>query len=115
MLIQKDIRDEDRAVLAARPDIAFPGPELTSFADAAAICREMDLVVSVDTSLAHLAGALGRPVWILLYQPWEWRWRNEGERSDWYPTARLYRQDRRGDWTDVLGRVDRELRGLAAG
>ena len=114
VLIQKDIRDEDRAMLSARPDIAFPGPELTSFADAAAICQDMDLVVSVDTSLCHLAGALARPAWILLSQPWDWRWRIEGERTDWYPTARLYRQAARGDWTETLGRIERDLRALAA-
>lgn len=115
VLIQKDIRDEDRAVLDARPDIAFPGPELASFADAAAICQAMDLVISVDTSLAHLGGALGRPVWILLSQPWEWRWRIEGEHSDWYPTARLYRQDRRDDWADTLGRIERDLGKMVVG
>lgn len=115
VLIQKDIRDDDRAALSARPDIAFPGPELASFADAAALCRGMDLVISVDTSLGHLAGALARPAWILLSQPWDWRWRIEGERSDWYPTARLYRQDQRGDWTGTLDRIGRDLGDLVGG
>jgi tetratricopeptide (TPR) repeat protein len=73
-------------------------PWLIDFADtAAAVCR-LDLVISVDTSVAHLAGALGRPTWLLLRRPPEWRWLLEREDSPWYPTARLFRQTKVGDW-----------------
>jgi hypothetical protein len=116
VLIQKDVRQEDHATLAARPDIVWPGADLASFADTAAICQVMDLVISVDTSLGHVAGALDRPTWMLLSQPWDWRWRIDTDRSDWYPSHQLYRQDSQGDWSGVLDRVRQDLsaRWLAA-
>jgi tetratricopeptide (TPR) repeat protein len=80
-------------------------PWLTDFAEtAAAVCR-LDLVISVDTSVAHLAGALGRPTWLLLRHPPEWRWLLEREDSPWYPTARLFRQNEEGDWPRVAREV----------
>jgi len=85
------------------------GPELDDFADTAAVIALVDLVVSVDTSVAHLAGAMGRPVWILLPFSPDWRWTLAGERSPWYPTARLFRQPALGDWDSVIERVRREL------
>jgi len=85
------------------------------FADTAAIVANLDLVISVDTSVAHLAGAMGKPVWILLHNAPDWRWFLEREDSPWYPTARLFRQSAHGNWQDVLGRVERELRKLLAG
>jgi len=69
----------------------------------------VDLVVSVDTSVAHLAGAMGRPVWILLPFSPDWRWARAGESSPWYPTARLFRQPSLGDWDGVIERVRGEL------
>jgi hypothetical protein len=73
--------------------------ELADFADTAALLMQLDLVITVDTSVAHLAGALGRPVWIMLpYEP-DWRWLLERTESPWYPTARLFRQARPGDWS----------------
>jgi len=83
--------------------------ELESFADTAALIGALDLVISVDTAVAHLAGALGKPVWILLPFAPDWRWLQEREDSPWYPTARLFRQPRRGDWDSVLERVAAEL------
>ncbi len=65
----------------------------------------MDLVISIDTSVAHLAGALGKPVWIMLPHSPDWRWLRDGDSSPWYPTARLFRQTTRGDWADVVRRV----------
>ena len=80
-------------------------PWLTDFAEtAAAVCR-LDLVISVDTAVAHLAGALGRPTWLLLRFPLEWRWLLERDDSPWYPTARLFRQRKEGDWLEVAREV----------
>jgi hypothetical protein len=78
------------------------GPE---FRDAAAAMEVLDLVIAVDTSLAHLAGALGLPVWVLMPFYPDWRWQLEGETSAWYPTARLFRQKTSGAWDDVFGQT----------
>ncbi|NNU44866.1 hypothetical protein HK415_19420 [Ramlibacter sp. B156] len=74
----------------------------------------LDLVITVDTGVAHLAGALGRPVWILLPHAPDWRWMLDRSDTPWYPTARLYRQPVRGDWASVLARVKSDLAALAA-
>jgi Flp pilus assembly protein TadD len=89
------------------------GPYQSDIADTAAIVANLDLVLSVDTSVAHLAGALGKPVWILLQYMPDWRWLLEREDSPWYPTARLFRQSAFNDWTPVLQRVAAELARLA--
>jgi ADP-heptose:LPS heptosyltransferase len=81
-----------------------------TFPETAALAEVMDLVISVDTSIAHLAGALGRPVWVLLPLRPDWRWLTERADSPWYPTARLFRQTAAGDWAGVLGRVAEALR-----
>src|SRR6266567_5895153 len=84
------------------------GPELADFADTAAVISQLDLVICVDTAVAHLAGALGRPVWVMVQRDADWRWLEEREDSPWYPTLRLFRQDqasRPGDWADVVERV----------
>jgi ADP-heptose:LPS heptosyltransferase len=65
----------------------------------------LDLVISVDSSVAHMAGALGKPVWVLLSHVADWRWMSEGETTPWYPTMRLFRQTRPDDWTGVIERV----------
>jgi len=80
----------------------------------AAILSELDLVISVDTMIAHLAGALGRPVWTLLKFSPDWRWMRDREDSPWYPTMRLFRQPRFGAWDDVVHGVAGELSRLAA-
>jgi tetratricopeptide (TPR) repeat protein len=102
--LQKQVRDEDREALAAS-DVTHLGEELGDFADLAALVSLLDLVVSVDTAVAHLAGALARPVWILLPFCPDWRWLLGREDSPWYPTARLFRQTRPGDWEDVIARL----------
>jgi Flp pilus assembly protein TadD len=82
---------------------------LRDFADTAALIDQLDLVITVDTAVAHLAGAMGKPIWVLLPEPADWRWMLEREDSPWYPTMRLLRQQRAGDWDEVITRVAREL------
>ncbi len=88
-------------------------PARNDFDGTAALVDQLDLVVSVDTSLAHLAGALGRPAWIMLPYACDWRWQQERADSPWYPTVRLFRQPRPGDWAAVIACVGDELRTLA--
>jgi hypothetical protein len=110
-----DGRRVEAAALASRPDalpLADLGPELADLADTATI-EALDLVITVDTSVANLAGALGRPVWVLLLIAADWRW-GTGDSTPWYPSARLFRQPRWGDWASVVERVADELGRLAA-
>lgn len=108
--LQKDVRDADKAALNARTDIRDFSDSLIDFSDTAALIDHMDLVISVDTSVAHLAGAMGKPVWILLPFVAEWRWLINRNDSPWYPTARLFRQGAIGQWANVMDEVSRELR-----
>ena len=85
------------------------GEELLNFADTAAALQQMDLLISVDTSVAHLAGALARPVWLMLPVVPDWRWRESGDTSPWYPTMKLFRQTRRGDWSKVIEAMGKGL------
>lgn len=98
--------------------IHHPGPDYDrgpdAFLDAAAILSRLDLVVTTDTALAHLAGALARPTWLLLKFAPDWRWLTRRDDSPWYPTMRLYRQSRPGDWDSVVSRVAQDLAALAA-
>jgi tetratricopeptide (TPR) repeat protein len=80
-----------------------------AFLDTAAVMTNLDLVISIDTATAHLAGALGRPVWLLLKRVPDWRWMTDGETTPWYPSARLFRQSRPADWDGVIARVASEL------
>ena len=96
--------------LAEEMGIISLGPEFSDFADTAAAIDALDLVVSVDTSVAHLAGAMGKPVWVLLPHAPDWRWMLERQDSPWYPGMRLFRQQRRGEWRPVFERVAAELR-----
>jgi hypothetical protein len=84
-----------------------------AFVDTAAVMQELDLIVSSDSAVVHLAGALGRPVWILLAHLPDWRWLLDREDSPWYPTARLFRQPKPGDWQSVFRRVADEVAVLA--
>lgn len=83
--------------------------EIRDFADTANLVSALDLVITVDTAVAHLAGALGRPVWLLNRYDTDWRWLLDREDSPWYPTMRIFRQPARGDWESVLARVKAEL------
>ena len=90
-------------------DLVDLGPLLDDFGETVAVIEQLDLVVCVDTAIAHLAGALGKPVWLLLPQPADFRWLEGREDSPWYPTMRLFRQSRRGKWDDVVERVKAAL------
>jgi hypothetical protein len=114
-LLQNEIREADRPALAARPDVRVWAEAIGDFADTAALAAQMDLVVSVDTSVAHLAGAVGRPTWALLAHDPDWRWGLTAEAADWYAQMRLYRQAVRGDWTAPLERLAEDLSAAAAG
>ncbi|MEG4348354.1 tetratricopeptide repeat protein [Microcoleus sp. LAD1_D3] len=111
--LQKEVSEADRALLN-QTSIVDLSPHFGDFADTAAAIAKLDLVISVDTAVAHLAGALGKPVWILLAFSPDWRWLLEREDSPWYPTARLFRQHQRGDWEDVFDRVAEALGAVAA-
>ncbi len=112
--LQKEPRPGDRDVLDTLGNtIVDLSDGLRDFNDTAAALMALDLVISVDTSVAHLAGALGRPVWTMLPFALDWRWMIEREDTPWYPTMRLFRQPRPGDWMSVVARVQVELAQLA--
>ena len=100
--LQMPVREEDRAILSRLTD---PTGRLADFADTAALVANLDMVVAVDTAVAHLAGGLGLPVLLLLAHAGEWRWGLDGETTPWYPTMRLIRQTRPGDWSGVLAQA----------
>lgn len=107
--LQKEIRAADREVLKQCPDIRAFEAELEDFTDTAALIEQMDLVITVDTSVAHLAGALGKETWILLPHVPDWRWLLQREDSPWYDSVRLFRQPARGDWPSVMQQVRNRL------
>ena len=111
--IQKDLRPGDEEFLNANPRIVHLGKETAGFHDDAGIMMSLDLVISSDTSVVHLAGALARPVWVLLSFNPEWRWMLDRNDSPWYPTARLVRQNEEGDWASVVASVSEELTRIA--
>jgi tetratricopeptide (TPR) repeat protein len=113
-LLQNQLLDDDRAVLETQPAIINVGQQLADFSATAAVVANMDLIISVDTSIAHLAGALGKPVWVIL--PWaaDWRWLRERQDSPWYPTARLFRNPDMEGWR-VLDELEQALSGFERG
>ena len=102
--LQKPIRDADHAALEHCNLLRFDA-DLVDFADTAALISQLDLVISVDTGVAHLAGALGKPVWILLTHVPDWRWLLDRDDSPWYPSARLFRQSETREWGSLIPRV----------
>ena len=113
--LQKDLHDGDAGLLRDHPHVTWLGRDIETFADTAAIIAHLDLVISSDTSVVHLAGALGKPVWILLPFNPDWRWLLDRGDSPWYPTARLFRQSLYDDWTGVVERVSAEIGQLVEG
>jgi tetratricopeptide (TPR) repeat protein len=107
--IQRELRSGDAEILWNNPQVEHLGDALETFADTAAVIASLDLLISSDTAIVHLAGALGKPVWILLpYSP-DWRWLLGRDDSPWYPTARLFRQTRIDDWSGAVERATAEL------
>jgi Glycosyltransferase family 9 (heptosyltransferase) len=117
--LQKGYGAEQLATAAAGWGVVELGPDVDegsgSFMDTAAVLAHLDLVVCSDTSLAHLAGALGVPAWLALPYACDWRWALAGETTPWYPSVRLCRQRRRGDWDEVFARLAQALAGRLAG
>jgi Flp pilus assembly protein TadD len=107
--LQKFISAEDRAVLKGYSNVMDFGDQLGDFAQTAALMENLDLVISVDTYATHLAGALGKQVWVLLPYVPDWRWLLERGDSPWYPTVRLFRQPAAGDWDSVIAVVRSSL------
>jgi tetratricopeptide (TPR) repeat protein len=110
--LQQELGAAEAASLAGFANVIPLGDELRDFADTAAVVSLLDVVVSADTAMVHLAGALGRPVWALLPFSPDFRWLLDRPESPWYPTARLFRQPRFGDWESVLAAVKEELDAL---
>jgi ADP-heptose:LPS heptosyltransferase len=110
--LQKEPRPDDSAVLAQHSQIIDLTAYLTDFAETAALLSCLDLVVTADTSVAHLAGAMGRPTWVMLPYVPDYRWLLDRGDSPWYPTVRLFRQDTTRDYAPVLDRIRGELAGL---
>lgn len=107
--LQNQFRASDREVLQASSRITNVESHLRSFTDTAALLETLDLVISVDTSLAHLSGAMGKKTWVLLSFLADWRWLSDRTDCPWYPTATLYRQSVAGEWGSVLAQVKEDL------
>ena len=110
VLVQTEIRETDRAAFEAADNVRCPAAALTDYADTAALLSGLDLLISVDTSVAHLAGAMGLPVWTLLPYCPDYRWRLGCDDSAWYPSMRLFRQEQPAAWGPVIERVRLALR-----
>lgn len=113
--LQKDVRPRDKSVLEARTDVLDFTTDLTDFVETAALIANLDLVITVCTSVAHLAGTLGRPTWVMLPYVGDWRWLDGRDDSPWYPSVRLFRQDETRDYARVVERVRAELQALLSG
>jgi tetratricopeptide (TPR) repeat protein len=107
--LQKEVRDIDLPALESNPNIMHMGDELQDFTDTAALCGLMDLVISVDTSVAHLSGVLEIPTWIALPFSPDWRWLLNRDDSPWYPSVKLYRQPDIKDWGNVFAKIGEDL------
>jgi tetratricopeptide (TPR) repeat protein len=113
IVLQPQLSEAEHAALDAHPrarSIHRPGPKIADFADTAAVIERLDAVVSIDTSIVHLAGALGAKLWVMLPFAADWRWFTGTDTSPWYPRARLVRQPRPGAWAEVVEAVARDLR-----
>ena len=107
--VQRELRGNDADLLAGRANVNHLGGELADMAETAAVVALADLTISVDTSVVHLAGALGRPIWVMLPFAPDWRWSLSGDNCPWYPQARLFRQPALGDWPSAIATLRAEL------
>jgi hypothetical protein len=105
--LQQPIPKADRTAMRAMPRLNLLGESLKDFVEIAAVIENLDLVIAVDSSIAHLAGALGKPVWLLLCYAADWRWLTDRKDSPWYPSIQLFRQTKPGDWNDVVEDVQK--------
>jgi len=110
--LQKELTAKERGITGALPQFIHPGGDFGSTAN---LVGALDLVITVDSAWAHWAGAIGKPLWILLPFTPHWTWLTEREDSPWYPTARLFRQSQIGDWSGVMRRTGKALAQLRAG
>jgi hypothetical protein len=113
--LQKPMPARDLETMQRFPGMTDLSGDLTDFGETAALIENLDLVITVDTSMGHLAGALGKKVWILIPKAADWRWLLEREDSPWYPTARLFRQQKAGAWDEPMARLHTALRAELAG
>ena len=105
----KELRSGDAGFLERYPSVQQHQDQLFTFDDTGALISALDLVITVDTSVAHLAGALGKPVWIMLPNVPDYRWMLDRNDTPWYPSARLFRQTKSGDWSDVVQTIAKSL------
>jgi ADP-heptose:LPS heptosyltransferase len=112
--LQKDVRPVDAKSLALFPGMLDFSADLADFDETAALVSRLDLVITVDSAVAHLAGALGKPVWMMTPRPADWRWQADRNDSPWYRTLRLFRQPQPGIWSPVIDAIRAELARLAA-
>jgi hypothetical protein len=103
--LQKPMPARDLEAMSLFRGMTDLSNDLTDFGETAAVIENLDLIVTVDTSMGHLAGALGKPVWILIPKAADWRWLLDREDSPWYPSARLFRQQKPGAWEEPMGRL----------
>ena len=109
-IIQKELSVMDMVILKKYPEIKFMGEEIVNFSDTAAIVENMDLIISIDTSLIHLAGALGKRAFLMLSWSSEWRWLLERNETPWYKSIKIFRQKSAGDWYSVINEIEFELK-----
>ncbi|MGD1804113.1 tetratricopeptide repeat protein [Dapis sp. BLCC M126] len=108
-ILQKEVSPQDLEWLKSQTQIHNLGSSFNHLADTAAAIKQLDLVITIDTVIAHLAGALGKPVWVMLNFDSDWRWLTDREDSPWYPTMRLFRQSKIGDWNSIFKQVKENL------
>jgi ADP-heptose:LPS heptosyltransferase len=111
--LQIVVPERDAAYFKSQTGLVNLSGQMKDFLETSAVVAELDLVITVDTAVAHLAGALGKPVWMLLPFAPDWRWLRERTDSPWYPTMRLFRQAQRNQWAPVVGQVAEELGRMA--
>ncbi|MCK5640178.1 MAG: hypothetical protein KAJ19_05255, partial [Gammaproteobacteria bacterium] len=110
--LQKGVAAADISGAANKMDIVDFSKFIEDFTDTARIIQNLDLIITVDTAVAHLAGAMGKPVWVLLPYAPDWRWGLENKNTPWYPSMQLYRQHTVTEWTDIVEEISEDLRSL---